>query len=100
MNTHHHMNPLLNTLRQQLPFLTTTYQVKTLGMFGSYVRNEQRSDSDLDLLVTFDNPPGLLKFMELEHYLSDELGIKVDLVIRDSLKPRIGQQILKEVVLI
>jgi len=84
-------------LRQALPLLAERYQVKSLGLFGSYVRNSQHADSDLDLLVTFTAPPSLLKFIELENYLSDLIGIRVDLVMEDNLRPRIGRQILKEV---
>lgn len=89
---------LLEKLRQQLPLLADHYQVKSLGIFGSYLRQEQRPDSDLDLLVTFDELPSLLRFIELENYLTDVLGVKVDLVMRDGLKPRIGKRILDEVV--
>lgn len=85
-------------LRQQLPLLGTRYQVRSLGLFGSYVRREQRQESDLDVLVEFRETPSLLKFIELENYLSDLLGVSVDLVMKDSLKPRIGRRILAEVV--
>jgi predicted nucleotidyltransferase len=87
-------------LRQQLPLLKERYQVMSLGIFGSYVRIEQIPESDLDLLVSFQEPPGLLKFIEMENYLSDLLGVKVDLVMRDALKPKIGERILKEVALV
>jgi uncharacterized protein len=85
-------------LRQQLPDLEKRYKVKSLGVFGSYVRGEQHSKSDLDLLVEFYVPPSLLKFIELEYYLSDLLGLKVDLVMKDTLKPAIGKRILREVI--
>jgi hypothetical protein len=89
---------LLQILRQQLPLLTERYRVKSLGVFGSYVRHEQRPDSDIDILVTFHEPPSLLKFIELENYLTDVLGIKVDLVMKEALKPKIGERILHEAV--
>lgn len=85
-------------LRQLLPVITQQYQVKSLGVFGSFVRQEQRAGSDLDLLVTFVEPPSLLRFIELENYLSDQLGVQVDLVMQDALKPAIGSQILQEAV--
>ncbi len=88
----------MEELRRSLPELEKRYKVKTLGVFGSYVRGEQRSRSDLDLLVEFYDPPGLLKFIELEYYLSDLLGTKVDLVMKDALKPGIGKRILSEVI--
>ena len=83
-------------LHQQLSLLSERYQVKTLAVFGSYLHGEQNENSDLDLLVTFDQTPGLLKFIELENYLTDLLGMKVDLVMQSALKPRIGKRILKE----
>ena len=86
------------TLRQHLPSLAEKYRVKSLGVFGSYVRRQQSPESDLDLLVAFDEQPSLLKFIELENYLTDLLGLKVDLVMKDALKPAIGAQILSEVV--
>ncbi len=86
-------------LRQNLPALRVHYGVRFMGVFGSYVRGEQRRGSDLDLLVEFDDRPlTLLQFIALEHYLSDLLKVKVDLVERNTLKPTIGRHILDEVV--
>lgn len=78
--------------------LAEQYNVATLEVFGSYVREEQRKNSDLDILVTFNKAPSLLKFVRLENFLSDMLGVKVDLVMKDSLKPAIGKNILREAV--
>ncbi len=73
------------------------YKVKEIGIFGSYVRGEQQEKSDLDILVEFYETIGLFKFVALERYLSQLLGVKVDLVMKSALKPRIGRRILKEV---
>jgi len=64
------------------------------------LRKEQKKNSDFDILVDFESNSriGLLKFIELENYLSDIIGIKIDLVMKNALKPRIGQHILREVV--
>jgi uncharacterized protein len=83
-------------LSEQLPLLRQQYHVASLQLFGSYVRGDALPDSDLDVLVTFDRPPSLLRLIELEQSLSDSLAIKVDLVLRDSLKPAIGRRILAE----
>lgn len=83
-------------LHEQMPILREQYAVATLEVFGSYVRHEEKKDSDLDILVTFNKAPSLLKFIRLENYLSDLLGIKVDLVLKDSLKPVLGKRILRE----
>jgi len=79
--------------------LKEKYEVKEIGIFGSYLRGEAKEKSDLDILVEF-NPNAkisLLEFIELENYLSDLLGVKVDLVEKSALKPRIGKHILSEV---
>jgi predicted nucleotidyltransferase len=85
-------------LRDQKPALATKYKVKEIGIFGSYVRGEQQPQSDLDVLVDFEEYPSLLEFVGIEDELSEHLGIKVDLVMKSGLKPRIGQRILREVV--
>lgn len=60
------------------------------------MRGEAGSGSDLDLLVTFDRTPTLFQFVAVENFLSDKLGVKVDLVMKFSLKPEIGKRILAE----
>jgi predicted nucleotidyltransferase len=90
------LQELSRALRAELPRLARQYGVTSLALFGSYVRHEQRPDSDLDVLVTFNQVPSLLRLIELENQLSDLLHVKVDLVLRDSLKPAIGQRILSE----
>jgi len=92
------MKEVFEKLRQHLPDLEQRYHVKSLGVFGSWIRGEQRKGSDLDLLVEFgENGPTLLGFVHMENYLSNMLGIKVDLVEKDTLKPAIGRCILEEV---
>lgn len=83
-------------LHKQLPTLEEQYHVATLEVFGSYVRHEEKTKSDLDVLVTFSKAPSLLKLIRLENQLSDVLGVKVDLVLKDSLKPAVGERILSE----
>lgn len=85
-------------LGDHLPEIRQKYKVKSLGIFGSYIRGQQKRNSDMDVLVEFDEPIGLFKFMDLEEYLQNILGIKIDLVSKKALKLRIGQFILKEVV--
>jgi hypothetical protein len=81
--------------------LRERFKVKEIGVFGSYVRGEQKEKgSDVDILVEFEEPIGLFEFMDLEEYLSKLLGMKVDLVSKKALKPKIGEYILKEVVYI
>jgi len=85
-------------LRKRKRTLASKYGVKSLGVFGSYARGEQHHNSDVDILVSFDQPPSLIGFIGFERYLSELLSMKVDLVMEDSLKPRIGKRILSEVI--
>ena len=85
-------------LVQNKSLLQERYKIRELGVFGSYVRQEQTETSDVDVLVEFSETPSLLKFVNLENYLSDNLGVKVDLVHKSGLKTRIGERILAEVV--
>jgi predicted nucleotidyltransferase len=89
--------PLLTRLRAHLPELAARYHIAALGVFGSYLRGEQRPDSDLDLLVEFLEPPTLFDFVRLENELSALVGLPVDLVMKSALKPAIGRYILEEV---
>lgn len=87
-------------LKEHKDEMKKRYGVKEVGIFGSYVRGEHKKESDLDILVEFgeDAKIGLLKFINLENYLSDLLGVKVDLIMKSALKSRIGKHILKEVI--
>jgi predicted nucleotidyltransferase len=80
--------------------LILKYNIKEIGIFGSYLRQEETDESDLDILVEFSRPIGFFKFLELEEYLQQLLGMKVDLVSKKALKPRIGKRILEEVVML
>ncbi len=87
-------------LKDQKPFLEERYGVRIIGVFGSYVRHQQRSDSDLDILIELNEPPkiSLIGLVELEDYLYQLLEVKVDLAIMKNLKKRIGARILQEVI--
>jgi len=85
-------------LKEHKKELMEKYGVKEIGIFGSYVRGEANQDSDVDILVEFEKPIGFFKFLELEEYLSNLIGIKVDPVSKKALKPHIGKYILEEVV--
>ena len=82
------------------PFLRKKFAVDTIALFGSYSKGEQNKESDIDILVSFSKSIDLFEFVELENYLSEVLENKVDLVMKDSLKPRIKDNVLKESVAI
>ena len=96
----HDVEDIKRILLQHKTELKKRFRVKTIGVFGSYVRGEQKRQSDVDVLVEFEEPVGLFEFMDLEMYLTDLLGVKVDLVSKKALKPHIGEHILKEVTMI
>jgi predicted nucleotidyltransferase len=85
-------------LEKLKPLLKEKYQVETIGIFGSYSRGQQTKKSDADILVVFskDAHVGFFKFLELEEFLTRKLGVKVDLVTKNALKPTMKDQILKE----
>jgi predicted nucleotidyltransferase len=88
------LSQILSILRELHPYIRSEYNVSKIEIFGSYIRNKHNFRSDLDLLVTFSEVPTLLKFIELENFLSDKVGIKVDLVMKNSIKPRLRDTIL------
>jgi len=88
------INEILNKYKSEL---ADKYNVKEIGIFGSYARGEQRKTSDLDVLVEFTEPIGW-EFVDLKEYLESILGMKVDLVTVGALKPQLKDNILQEVV--
>ncbi|HPQ53772.1 MAG TPA: nucleotidyltransferase family protein [Spirochaetota bacterium] len=88
---------ILRTLKTHKLELMKEYRIKQIGVFGSYVRGDERHDSDIDILVDFEKPVDLFRFLDLEERLSELSGKKVDLVSKNALKPYIGRQILHEV---
>jgi predicted nucleotidyltransferase len=87
---------ILAELRSVLPTLRAKYGVVRLSVFGSAVRDEMDSDSDIDLLVEFERAPGFFMFVKIEDELSELLQRKVDLVMKQALRPRIGRRVLAE----
>ncbi|MCD6116361.1 nucleotidyltransferase family protein [bacterium] len=90
------LQKIMSKLNEELPEIKFRYNVSSMEVFGSFIHGEQKARSDLDILVTFKKTPSLFEFIELEEYLSDLLGLKVDLVMKSSLKPNIGRKILSE----
>ena len=94
------LNFLVGQLRSDLQRLQREYAVRSLGLFGSYIRGKQKKGSDLDILVEFEEIPGMFRFLDLERDLSQLLRVRVDLVQKDALKPAIGKRILQEVLMV
>lgn len=92
------MEQLLASLRAEMPYLVERFGVRSLALFGSYVRGEATDLSDVDILVEYTAAPTLFEFVRLKSHLTELLGLPVDLVMRSALKPRIGAAILAELV--
>ncbi len=94
------LEEITSTLEMLKPTLKERFGVETIGVFGSYTRGEQTKKSDIDILVTFrqDAQIGFFKFLELEEFLTKKLGVKVDLVTKNALKPFIKDRVLRETV--
>ena len=88
---------ILKRLQAEKEDLKKNFKVKRMGVFGSMVRNEHGKNSDVDILVEFEETISLFKFIELEDHLKKVLHKKVDLVMKKALKPRLKKQILDEV---
>ena len=85
-------------IKNQKKELEQRFGIKTIGIFGSYARNEQTEKSDLDVLIEFkEGYETFRNYMQLKFYLEDNLGMKVDLVIASTLKERLKPYIMKEV---
>lgn len=87
---------VVRMMRDALPELSARYGFLHLDLFGSFARNESRSESDVDLLVTFQGEPTFARYMGLKEDLEMLVGRKVDLVTAAGLKPRIREAVLAE----
>ncbi len=90
------LDTFIKIIRELKPTLVEQYHVSDIALFGSYVRGEEKPESDLDVLVNFSILPSLFGFIDLQIFLSEKLGINVDLVILDDLKPFLIQKVREE----
>ena len=88
---------IIDIIKSSKPEMQARFGVNKVGLFGSYVREQQRRRSDIDILVSFSRDIDLFDFIDLREYLEDRLQQKVDLVMESALKPAIGKRILSEV---
>ena len=92
------LDKIKEILKRNKRLLKRDFKIKNLGVFGSYVRGEQKNNSDVDILIEFSQTPGLFDFIRIENSLSALLKKRVDLVMKGALKPTIGKNILREVI--
>ena len=89
---------VLKILHRETAKVRTRFGVKRLALFGSVARDEARPDSDVDVLVDFDGPVTLDRYMGLKFHLEDALGARVDLVTTSGLKPRARPVVEREAI--
>ena len=89
-------NKIIEILIEENEKLKIKFDVKKIGLFGSYVHDKQTIESDLDILVDFADPT-FDKYMDLKFYLEELFQKNVDLVLYENIKPRLKQYILSEV---
>ena len=99
MSDNYSVETALIFLRTNKEALSRKFGVKKTGIFGSFVRGEEESESDIDILVEFDGGSETFKnYMHFKFFLEDAFSRKVDLVIIDDIKPVIKERILREAV--
>lgn len=94
----HTVEEIRRLLKEHAPVLAERYGVRVVGIFGSYGRGEQHEQSDLDLLVEYLKPISLLELVGAELYLSDVLGLRVEMVSRRALRQELRDKILQEAI--
>ena len=92
------VNEVREIVRRHSIILEERYGISVVGIFGSYVRGEEKAGSDIDLFAEILKPISLLELVGAELYLSEVLGLKVDLVPKRSLRAELKAAILKEAV--
>jgi len=85
-------------IRKHRDVLSEKYGIAVVGIFGSYVRGEQKEESDLDLLAEILRPISLLELVGAEIYLSENLGVKVDLIPKRGVREELREVIIQEAV--
>lgn len=80
--------------------ITEKFKPKMIGIFGSYARGENIKESDLDLLIEFENKINLLDLIGLEQELSEQLGVKVDLITNQSVNDQLRPYIEKDLIIL
>ena len=94
------LDEIIGILSKHKPNLCADYEIKEIGIFGSFVRGDQKKGSDIDILVEFSEIPGLLRFIEIENHLRRILKKKVDLVRKGAIRPELKEKIISEVLYI
>ncbi|MCP4753905.1 MAG: nucleotidyltransferase family protein [Proteobacteria bacterium] len=88
---------ILQILKDHKKRIEEDFSVNEIGIFGSFVKEKQSKESDIDILVGYEVIPDLFEFIRLKNHLSELLDMPVDLVLKSTLKPSAEKEILREV---
>lgn len=91
---------LTKDLENKIIQVLKSHGAKKILIFGSYVRDQATPKSDLDIIVEFETPKGLIKFVGIQNELSDKIGIDVDLLTERAISPYLIDKIKKEAIVI
>ena len=89
---------VIEILKKHKKELYKKYNIKSLGIFGSYARGEENPESDIDILVEFSEVPSLFKYMEIERFIENMISKKVDIIEKYSIKKGWEKYILDEII--
>jgi predicted nucleotidyltransferase len=92
------LSTIKKIIGDQKALLRDRYKINRIGVFGSYVRGDTHSGSDVDVIVEFSEPISLIRLVSLENYLSGIVGVKVDVVPKEDIRKELKDTILKEAV--
>ena len=85
-------------LKEQRDFLKERFHVMDVGIFGSFIKEKETAVSDIDILVTFEKGhKDFFNYMRMKNYLTEQIGLEVDLVIKEAVKPGLREKIFREV---
>ena len=100
MKSQETIKEIISTLNSFREIIRKEYKAEVIGLFGSYVRGEQKETSDIDIIVRFLEDASVLDLVGLADFLEEKLGIKVDIVPIDTIRTEIKEDILREAVYI
>jgi uncharacterized protein len=91
---------IISRLKAEKATLYKKYKIKNIGIFGSFARNEETNESDIDILVEFVGTPGMKEFFQAEEFLEKLLNRKIDMVREKAIRKELKEDIMSEVVYI
>lgn len=94
------IDEIRSIIKDNGPYISKRFMAEIVGIFGSYARGEENKDSDIDILVRFEEGATLFDLVELSDYLEELLGVSIDLVSERALHPMIKDEVFREMVVL